>query len=138
MLVERCSSVSLACQPLCIHKEPDVVLLSSLPFNSPRRARNSFLSSSTRFLPRSINASNLIVNSAMRLRRSSKLKSTDGSWVSGLSEYDMAGVVCDCDARNEDVLAENDEGGTAVDMFALQLCILLDTDQNLSEDARTD
>jgi hypothetical protein len=81
-----------------------------LPFNSPSRARNSFLSSSTLFLPFSINASNLSVKSAMRLRRSSKLKSTDGSCVSGLSEYDMLAAGFDCDVRSDEVLVANVEG----------------------------
>lgn len=49
-------------------------------------------------------ASNLTVNAAMRCRRSSKLKSTEGSCVDGSSEYEWAGVACDCDARKEDVL----------------------------------
>ena len=66
-----------------------------------------------------MNASNLTVNSAMRFRRSSKLKSTDGSCVSGLSEYDMAGAVCDRDARKDEVLVENDDGGIVVAMFVV-------------------
>ncbi len=47
----------------------------------------------------------------MRFRRSSKLKSIVGSWVSGLSEYDTgAGGGCVCEARNDDVLVANAEG----------------------------
>ncbi len=62
-----------------------------------------------------MNASNLRVKSVMRLRRSSKLKSTVGSCVSGLSEYDIV-PFCDCDGWNEDVLVENDAGGIEVAM----------------------
>jgi hypothetical protein len=65
-----------------------------------------------------MNASNLIVKSDMRFRKSSKLKSTEGSWVRGVSEYDMLGAACDCEARNEDVLVENCEEWIAVDMVA--------------------
>lgn len=42
----------------------------------------------------------------MRRRRSSKLKSTRGSWVSGLSEYEGDIGAADCEARKDDVLAE--------------------------------
>ncbi len=62
-----------------------------------------------------MNASNLRVKSVMRLRRSSKLKSTVGSCVSGLSEYDIV-PFCDCDGWNEDVLVEKDAGGIEVAM----------------------
>ena len=65
-------------------------------------------------------ASNLAVNSAIRLRRSSKLKSTDGNCVSELSEYDMAGAICDCDARNDDVLVENEGGGIVVAILSMR------------------
>jgi len=53
-------------------------------------------------------ASNFTVKSAIRLRKSSKLKSTVGNCVSGLSEYDRSAIVvgCECDARNEEVLVE--------------------------------
>ena len=54
-----------------------------------------------------MNASNLTVKAAMRWRRSSKLKSTEGSCVNGLSVYEYEGVACDCDARKEEVLFMN-------------------------------
>jgi len=50
----------------------------------------------------------------MRCRKSSKLKSTDGSCVAGLSEYEHVVAVWDCEARNEEVLAEKAEGAIAV------------------------
>ena len=98
VLVDRCSSVDS--QHKVVHWS-----VASLPLNSPRRARNSFLSSSTRFLPCSMKASNLTVKSAIRFRKSSKLKSTVGNCVKGLSEYDM-GAFCDCDPRKDEVLIE--------------------------------
>ena len=78
------------------------------------RALYSFRSSKTRFLPRSMKASNLTVNSAMRRRRSSKGMSAVGSWVSGLSEYEM-GANCDCDweARSDEVDVEKADGARA-------------------------
>jgi hypothetical protein len=42
--------------------------------------------------------------------------------VSGLSEYDNGAAICDCDARNEDVLVENAEGATVDAIVAIQLC----------------
>jgi hypothetical protein len=66
------------------------------------------------------------VKSAMRFRRSSKLKSTDGSCVSGLSAYDIGGALWDCEVRNEDVLAEKDGGGIVVAIlrrdYSKQMC----------------
>ncbi len=47
-----------------------------------------------------MNASNLTVNADMRCRKSSKLKSTFGSWVRGLGCGDMGG------AAREDAEAE--------------------------------
>ena len=67
------------------NRDEDVVYI---PPSSPNRPRNSLRSSSTRFLPFSMNASNLTVNAAMRWRKSSKLKSTDGSCVNVLSVYE--------------------------------------------------
>jgi hypothetical protein len=66
-----------------------------------------------------MNASNLIVNSAMRRRRSSKGMSTEGSCVSGESAYENGAAFCDWDARSEDVDVEKAEGATAA-MFAMQ------------------
>lgn len=53
----------------------------------------------------------------MRFRKSSKLKSTAGSWVSGLSEYDMV-AFWDCDARKEEVLVENAPRAIDVAIFS--------------------
>src|ERR1700733_104581 len=78
---------------------------TNIPLNSPNRPRNSFLSSSTLLRPFSINASNLTVNAFMRWRKSSKLKSTCGSCVSALSEYE-GDLGPFCDARKEEVLVE--------------------------------
>lgn len=50
-----------------------------VPSISATPMRNAFLSSSTRFLPRSMNSSNRTVKCAMRSRRSLKLKSMLGS-----------------------------------------------------------
>lgn len=81
---------------------------NNVPLNSPNRPRNSFRSSSTLFRPFSINASNFTVKAVMRWRKSSKLNSTRGSCVSGLSEYagDIGAADWDCEVRKEDVLAE--------------------------------
>ena len=83
-----------------------------VPFSSLSRALKSFLSSSTRLRPLSMNASNLDENSAMRRRKSSKGISTAGSCVSDESAYEY-GARCDRDVRNEDVDVENAEGASA-------------------------
>lgn len=61
----------------------------------------------------------------MRFRKSSKLKSTAGSCVSGLSEYDMAAAFWDCEARKEEVLVENAAGLIVVAIFAKHAVLLL-------------
>ena len=57
-----------------------------IPFSSLRRARKALRSRRTCLLPFSRYASNFVVNSAMRCRRLSKLKSGCGRWVIGESE----------------------------------------------------
>jgi hypothetical protein len=92
-----------------------------IPPSSANLPRNSLRSSKTRFLPFSMNASNWTVKAAMRWRRSSKLKSTEGSCVNGLSVYEYEGVACDCEARKEDVLFMNVVPDIVVAIFATGL-----------------
>lgn len=95
----------------------------TVPLTSPNRPRNSFRSSNTRFLPRSMNASNFAVKAAMRWRRSSKLISTRGSWVRAESvslrapEFEPSAFV---DARRDELLVENAVGRARVDAICVE------------------
>lgn len=104
-----------------------------LPFNSLNLALNSFLSSSTRFRPFSMKASNFEVNSAMRRRKSSNGMSTAGSCMSDESAYEI-GACWDCDVRNEEVDVEKAEGASAAMIAVVPQLLVHDTEVGVVEE----